>query len=366
VAAHAGAASRRSMPAINALSVKANCTSKSGGADKAGIYRISYWSHSGGQSVMLSGLMALPTDGTSRGSVLYLHGTHTSRRDSISNPTIGEQEGLLVSTAFAGGGYLVAAPDLAGQGISHAPQPYFLRSSTVEQTLDFLHAVQSVSKDLGYAWNANLYLCGFSQGAYNAAAVQHDLEQRNDPALKVRASAGIAGPYDMADIEFPFALTGGSINDSVYLTNLALSYSAFYGRPLESVMTAPMAQSARQLFDGDHSVEDMTNGMPRDPRALFNRDFLDAVDNKRPNWLVDAMRENAVADWAPAAPFRAYYADKDLDAAPQNSVFFVQETIRRGGHAEAIDVGPQDHAGTAFHAVPMIRQWFDELSATAR
>lgn len=128
-------------------------------------------------------------------------------------------------------------------------------------------------------------------------------------------------------------------------------------------MKPDMAARARQLYDGDHSVDEMLKGMPRNPRELFNSEFLDAFDNKRANWFTDAMRENEAYTWAPLAPFRAYYGDKDIDAAPQNSIFFVQEATRRGGHTEAIDVGPQDHTGTAFHAVPRIRNWFDEFSA---
>ena len=327
------------------------------------LYRISYWSRSGGRNVLLSGLLALPSEGAVRGSLLYMHGTHTDRADSVSNPTIGAQEGLLISAAFAGGGYLVAAPDLSGLGISHAPQPYFLSASTVDQSLDFLRAVQTVAKDLGHPWNANLYVTGFSQGAYNAAVIQRALERLNDPAWKVRAAAGIAGPYDMADIELPFAMTGLAPNDSLYLANLALSYAEFYHRPLESLMKPEMAARTRQLFDGDHAVDEALKQMPHNPRELFTPEFLGAFDNKKPNWFIDALRENEASAWAPSAPFRAYYGDKDIDAAPRNSIAFVQETTRRGGHAQAIDVGPQDHGGTAFHAVPMIRAWFDKISA---
>jgi hypothetical protein len=31
---------------------------------------------------------------------------------------------------------------------------------------------------------------------------------------------------------------------------------------------------------------------------------------------------------------------------------------------QTVDVGPEDHLGTAYHAVPMIRAWFDALSAS--
>ncbi len=327
------------------------------------LYRISYWSRYDGQNVLLSGLMALPNDGAVRGTVLYMHGTNTNRADSPSSPSL--QEGLLVSGVFASGGYLVAAPDLSGLGVSHAPQPYFINQSTVEQTLDFLRAVETVAKDMGHSWNSSLYVFGISQGGHDAAVMQRELERLNDPDWKVKAGAGIAGPYDMANIEVPFAMTGVAINDSTYLTNLALSYSAYYHQPLESLMKPEMAAHARQLFDGDHTGDDVRKGMPRNPRELFTPQFLDAFDNKKPNWFLDALGTNESYVWAPTATFRAYYGTKDIDATPQNTLFFAKEATRRGGHVEAVDIGPQDHAATPYYAVPKIRHWFDELSATS-
>jgi hypothetical protein len=325
------------------------------------LYRISYWSSYDRHNVLLSGLMALPNDGAVRGTVLYMHGTNTSRVDSPSAPSL--QEGLLVSGVFASGGYVVAAPDLSGLGISHAPQPYFINQSTVEQTLDFLRAVQTVAKDMGHPWNSSLYIFGISQGGFNAAVIQRELERLNDPAWKVKASAGIAGPYDMAGIEVPFVMRGISINDSTYLTNLALSYSAYYHQRLESILTSDMAGRARELFDGDHTVDDVLKGMPRNPRELFSKEFLDAFDNKKPNWFLDDLSKNESYAWAPSATFRAYYGTKDIDATPQNTLIFAKEVARRGGHVEVIDIGPQDHARTPFYAVPKIRRWFDALSA---
>ena len=78
------------------------------------------------------------------------------------------------------------------------------------------------------------------------------------------------------------------------------------------------------------------------------------------------MQKNDVYSWAPQAHFRAYYGDKDIDATPENSKIFEREATRLGGHIEAISVGPVDHTGSAFGAVPMIRAWFDELSAPSK
>ena len=324
------------------------------------LYRISYWSHVQGKPVLLSGLMGVPDVDRLRGTVLYMHGTNVDRGNSVSNPSF--QEGVLVSGIFAGGGYLHLAPDLLGLGISHGPQPYVYTPGTVEETLDFLHAAQIVCTDVGQRWNANIYVTGFSQGGHAAAIIQRELEQKKDPHWHVRAGAGIAGPYDVANIEFPLAMTGASDGDPLYLSNLALSYSTYYHQPLGSILKAVFATSLPLLLDGDHAA-DLDKRLPSNPRELFTQQFLTAFDNKQPHWFLDAMRRNEAYAWAPLAPFRAYYGDKDRDVAPANAKFFAREASRRGGHVQAVPVGPQDHTGTVFHAIPMIRRWFDQLSS---
>src|SRR5579862_7102898 len=75
-------------------------------SDGVELYKVSYWSQTEGKNALLSGLMALPSEGQVRGTVLYMPGTSTNREHSPSNPTIKAQESLFISCAFAGGGYL--------------------------------------------------------------------------------------------------------------------------------------------------------------------------------------------------------------------------------------------------------------------
>lgn len=207
------------------------------------LYRISYWSRSDGHPTLVSGLMALPDTPESRGTVLYLHGTKTNRADSISNPNL--EEGVFIAAAFAGGGYAELAPDLAGLGVSHDVQPYFFNPGTTDQTIDFLHAAQTVLRDMGRSWNSNLYVSGFSQGGHAAALIQRELEQRPDSTLQVRAGAGIAGVYDIEGVEFPFVLAKSSSHYSAYLEDFALSYATFYHEPLDSLLKPQYAENAR-------------------------------------------------------------------------------------------------------------------------
>jgi len=324
------------------------------------LYRVSYWSVTDGAPVLVSGLMTVPDGKAPRGTVVWMHGTHDARADSLSNA--GSEEATLASAVFAGGGYLLLAPDLVGLGVSKGPQAYFVNESTVDVTLDFLRAAKSASVQSGRPWNTNLYLTGFSQGAHAAALLQRTLEQHPDPAWHVVAGAGIAGPYRLGDISFPFALNGRSPGDADYLATVSLSYATYYHRPLESVLAEPYAQSVARLFDGDHSLAEIAKAMPANPRALFTPEVLAAFDGKDSDWFVDALRANQIDHWAPRAPFRAYFGDNDVDVSPADAKALAADAKALGGDAQAISVGPYDHGGSALHAAPLIRQWFDQLS----
>ena len=323
------------------------------------LYRVSYWSATDGKPVLVSGLMSLPDAGDLRGTVIWMHGTTDDRRTSISTPSL--QEGVSASAVFAGGGYLLLAPDLVGLGVSKGPQAYLYNPSTADVTRDFLRAAQTVSHDLGRTWNPNLYITGFSQGGQATAVLQRAFEQTPDPAARVRAAAGIAGAYNLADISLPFALKGGSQQDSVYLTLVGLSYAVHYHQPLDTLLTPAYAQLAQRLFDGDHA-DAIEKQMPANPRSLFTPAFLADFDGGRAHWFIAAARDNQAYAWAPKAPFHAYFGDKDVDVSPQDAKAFVAEANRRGGNAEAISVGPYDHGGSVLHAAPLIRVWFDQLS----
>ena len=325
------------------------------------LYRVSYWSRTNGKPVLASGLMSAPRDGALRGTVVWMHGTNVDRTRSVSAPSL--QEGVSASAVFAGGGYLLLAPDLLGLGVSKARQAYLYNPSTVAVSEDFLRAAQRVTSDLGRKWNPDLYLVGFSQGGHSVAVLQRALEQSANPLWHLRAGAAISGAYDLSGISVRFAMKGRSTEDSVYLTNAALSYATYYGEPLDAVMNAKYARLARELFDGDHG-EAIDKDMPADPRVLFTRAFLAQFDDGGSNWFLDDMRKNSVSGWDPKSPFRAYIGEKDVDVPPADSIAFVKEAKAHGGNATLVDVGPYDHNGTVYHAAPMIRVWFDRLSAS--
>lgn len=324
------------------------------------LYRVVYWTEHRGQPVLASGLLSIPRSGRLRGVVSYQHGTNPTRSEAPSAPTLGE--GVLGSAAFAGAGYLFVAPDYVGLGASTGTQPYLYTPTSVNSVVDLLRAAREVSRGFGKEWNPALYLIGFSQGGHDTANVQRALELLNDRAFQVRASAAVSGAYDLARISVPFALRGSSEAHSLYLGLVVHAYSQIYGQPLETLVTHRYAGVLPRLFDGTHTVDNIVAALPRAPREMFTPEFLANSGTGAQMWFQAALAENEAYDWAPKAPLRLYYGEKDKDVSPEDSRFAAKHMAERGGNVELVSLGAYDHNESVYHALPRARQWFDALS----
>jgi pimeloyl-ACP methyl ester carboxylesterase len=325
------------------------------------LYRVEYWTlDPQGEPTVASGLVALPKKGPLHAAVSYQHGTTSNRHLTPSKPTL--HEGVLGSAIFAGAGYLFAAPDYIGLGTSSKPHPYLYAETTAITTLDLLVAAKTLVQSLGFTCPPDVYLVGFSQGGHATMAAHRALEVMPDPPFRVKASAGAAGPYNLAGITFPAALEGKSGGDSLYLAWSSLAYSIIYNQPLDSLLVSPYAKKAPALFDGEHEADAIMAALPAKPREMFTKEFLDAFDNKKPHWFLEALDQNEVFRWTPKAPVRLYYGDLDVDVPPQEAKAAEAEFQKRGADAKAISVGPYEHDVSILHAVPKVRLWFDEMT----
>jgi pimeloyl-ACP methyl ester carboxylesterase len=324
------------------------------------LYRVEYWTQGpAGDTVVASGLVALPRTRELRGIVSWQHGTATERSEVPSKPT--PDEGVVASVAFAGHGYLLAAPDYLGLGASPGRHPYYHAESTAASVVDLLRAARRLAEAEGFAWPDKLFLSGFSQGGHATLAALRELQEADEPGLRVTAAAPIAGPFDLSGLSFPRALEGEAQSSSLYLGYLVASYSRVYGEPLGSTLLPQHARAVEELFDGSHGGEAIIEALPRDPREMFQPEFLEAFEARRPNWLVDRLRENDLVALTPRVPVRLYYGGLDVDVSPEEARAQARRWSERGIDARAIDVGPFDHDASVLEAAPLVRDWFDEL-----
>lgn len=267
-------------------------------------YRVTYPSTDDrGRTIQLSGLLALPREAGARGLVSFQHGTTSDRTFVPSNLST---DGLAAAVLFSGNGYATIAPDYEGLGISKRPHPYFVAADTARAVRDMIHAVRHIER----VPNTPPLLIGFSEGGYASLAAQRSMEATGEPVL---ATAGIAGAYNLRSISLPWTLGGRSEQSSVYLALWVRGYARRYGHPLESVFTPRYARLVPALLDTPHDAEAVVHALPRNPRDLFLPAPLNALEGHGQHWLVTALAENEMGNWAARAPIRLYYGSNDVD-----------------------------------------------------
>lgn len=325
------------------------------------LYRVEYWTTApDGRLVRASGLVAFPrSDVPLRGVVSFQHGTASERKAAPSTPD--PNNGVVASAVFAGHGYLLVAPDYIGLGTSTEPHPYYHTESIANAVVDLLRASRTVVAAAGFAWPDALFLAGFSQGGHATLAAQRALEANPIDCLQVTASGSVAGPIDLANIQFGEALKGRSQFASLYIAWIANTYARVYAMPLDSVIREPYAGRLATLFDGAHRGEDIVAALPANPREMMTPAFLVDFDGKRPHWFVERLVENGLVGWTPRAPVRLYYGDADVAVEPEDARIAAAAFASRGADVQAVSVGAQDHDTSVIGAIPAMRAWFDEL-----
>jgi hypothetical protein len=278
-------------------------------------YKVSYCTvdaappgQSSGEPTIATGMISVPRKAGPLSTVAYLHGTSVSFYDAPSNPSIfgelseaGESfDGPPSNAVFAGSGFVYVAPDYLGLGDSAVPRHrYFHAASEASATVDLLAASHEVLDSLQIERDESLFTFGFSQGGHSALALHRELQ---DTGVDVTATATVGGVFD--------------------------------------VVAAALPASTRELLASDFFAELI-------------------ADAQHP--LRVRLRENAVDQWTPDAPIRAYHSPDDEEVPYDHAVLSV-ERLRSGGAEVSIEELPGfDHVNSWVQAMPRAAAWFESL-----
>lgn len=162
-------------------------------------YKIIYsTTDASGNAVTASGLAAIPRKTVKLASPVlsYQHATVKSDSGAPTNHATADEPAIL----FASVGYLVSAADYVGYGASKGlPHPYLLAAPTAASVADFITASARWRQIQAMPDNGQLFLTGYSEGAYATIATLRLLTQNKSASsqLPVHSFVG-AGPYDVA------------------------------------------------------------------------------------------------------------------------------------------------------------------------
>ncbi len=162
-------------------------------------YKITYTTtDASGNTVTASGLAANPRKtGKAASPVLsYQHATVKTDSGAPTNHATADEPAIL----FASIGYLVSAADYVGYGSSRGlPHPYLLAAPTAASVADFITASARWRQIQAMPDNGQLFLTGYSEGAYATMATLRLLTQNKSTSSPLPTHTFVgAGPYDVA------------------------------------------------------------------------------------------------------------------------------------------------------------------------
>jgi pimeloyl-ACP methyl ester carboxylesterase len=271
-----------------------------------------------GKLVRASGLVAVPQKPVGMASPVlsYQHGTIFRDAEAPSNNAVPGE----VSVVLASMGYIVLASDYVGFGASRGtPHPYLLAAPMAAAVNDFITATQYWRATNQVKDNGELFLTGYSEGAYATLAAHRALQADSAPALKgLRMSVVGGGPYDVQ------ATLHG-------LIDLVRKEQPILGALIDPGFLRFLGSSVRR----DIRRALLRELLPDDADVVYDTRFLDSflADDKRA-----VAQDNSVFDWRPQVPVVLFHGRDDRTVPYASSVRTLDAMKRNGAGDDLVSL----------------------------
>jgi pimeloyl-ACP methyl ester carboxylesterase len=309
-----------------------------------------------------TGNLTVPRRSGPKHVVLYNHGTSVSYYDAPSNPsTFDSFEGPPATAIYAGGGFILIAPDYIGLGDSRdVPHRYFHAQTEASSTVDMWRASTEVLCRLDVEVGDRLFIMGFSQGGHTAFAA---LRQLQDEGVEVTAMATTGSV--LAPEKF-FLFTLDSVEEGTFLplygTYMLAAYDVLYdlyASPSEAFRPA-YAPIVGDLFDMTAFWDDVVAGLGPTLKQTLRPSFHRQA-RRRDSEIRARLRDNAVDDWDidPRTPIREYHSREDEEVAYDETIESIDQLRARGADI-TVKTAPagHNHLDTWYRALPRTVTWF--------
>ncbi len=318
-----------------------------------------------GQPTIASAAIIIPV-GTACTHALaaYMHGTILNREDVPSRLN----SEIVVAYYLSAFRYVAVLPDYLGLGDSPGPHPYMHAASEASAGVDALRAARELCAEKGVELNGQLFLTGYSQGGHACMATHRLIEQQFPQEFQVTASAPCSGPYDASGVQAEVIVAEQPYPAPYYLPYVLFSYKYVYPwlyTDVHEILLEPYATDLPPLFLGNNGSGVVDDIMPVVPNDILVGSMLDDFINIPDHPFREALRDNDVYDWTPAARTRMFYCDADDHVFHENSLVALQTMLANGApDVQAINAGiGLDHNGCAFPALLSAKGVFDALQA---
>ena len=324
------------------------------------IYRLIYLTtDTAGGAVEASAALYVPMEAPAAPMAGVQHATET-RRDHVASeaPALYGFDALVLAAE----GYVACAADYLGFGVSASPHPYLHADTSAGTVVDAVRASEQWCRAEGVALNGQLFLAGYSQGAFVTVAAQRAVEAAEQFPLTLTAVAALSGPYDLPGIVAQL-LDEPERTEPLFAAYVLTTYNRVYGwNRLPDMLLAPYAQRVMWLFGGDYTVAEVSGWLPPTVSALLDPDFMDRYRRGGEPEVRGAMVENSLIDWAPRAPLRLYHGTADTIVPYENAVSAQASFLARGAtDVDLILLEGEGHESAILNSLESVLAWFRGL-----
>ncbi|WP_020531679.1 lipase family protein [Flexithrix dorotheae] len=323
------------------------------------IYRLKYKTTVGGQEVIASGVISIPTNVS--GAIPFL----SAHRGTIfgDDEAPSEANPFYAFELFAAAGYATVLPDMIGFGeTKDMVQHYYNKEANSQVAIDMMHAGREFLRGKDIELNDQLFLLGYSQGGFITIATQQAIE--SDPALNwdITAVAAGAGSYN---IEFVMddVINRGIFTAPGFLSLIVYSFNEVngFGKSMDYYFQEPYASQIPDLLDGSSGFAEVNAALSDTLSVYFQSTFVDGLKNRTETEMINAFRANSVQDWKPNAPVRLYHSSGDQYIPIEDSQQTAEVMSKNGADVTFIQVGDKSHSAASVDMVIEAVPWFESL-----
>jgi len=324
--------------------------------------KLSYSTVNGnGEQTTASGALFIPVSSGTFPMMSYHHGTLVKRSNVPTYLGSNSTEGM-VGVLGASMGFISCLPDYLGLGDSQEVHPYLQSELSASASIDMLIAAKNYCDEKDISYSNNLYICGYSEGGYVTMATQKKLEASYSSQFQLKASAPMAGPYNV-EATADGLLSVDTYSSPALIGFILFSYAEYYDNlNLTAVFNAPYATQIPTLFDGTKNLATINASLTTDMTALLNQTFVTDFNTNSNHSLRLTFRENSLLNWYPKTPIRLYHSVAD-EIVPYEISVNAQQVLSANSSStvELITVQTGSHTGAAVPIILSAIEWFNSL-----
>ncbi len=324
--------------------------------------KLTYYTVDGdGELTNASGALFVPKTSGTFPMMSYHHGTLVKRSNVATSLGSNSTEGM-VGALGASIGFVSCLPDYLGLGVSELVHPYLQSDLSASTSIDMLLAARNYCDEKGISYSNDLYICGYSEGGYVTMATQKKLESSYTAQFQLKASAPMAGPYDVEGTANSM-LSIDTYSSPALIGFILYSYSHYYGAVnVSDVFNAPYATLVPSLFDGTKDLAYINANLSTNMTTLLNQTFVNDFRTNNSHALRLVFRENSLLSWNPKSPIHLYHSVED-EIVPYAISVNAQQVLsgRSSSTVDLFTVPTGSHTGAAVPIVLSALEWFDSL-----